>query len=185
MVIPILVRRHRYAETGPWAPFAEINWYPGIYDLLSYGSICVAIINLCPDFNNLKPIEVMARISNCTRLLWGYAYLPMPWSQWWLIYYLLVKGMMTSSNGNIFRVTDPLWGESTGHRWVLLTKASATELWCFLSSRHEQAVKQTIETPVIWDAYHDVTTTGPGCMWVALRLLLDLVLLIDSGLVCY
>ena len=25
--------------------------------------------------------------------------------------------MMTSSNGNIFRVTGPWWGESTGHRW--------------------------------------------------------------------
>ena len=27
--------------------------------------------------------------------------------------------MMTSSNGDIFRVTGPLWGESTGHRWFL------------------------------------------------------------------
>ena len=25
---------------------------------------------------------------------------------------------MTSSNGNIFRVTGPLWWESTGHRWI-------------------------------------------------------------------
>ena len=25
--------------------------------------------------------------------------------------------MMTSSNGNIFQVTGPLWWESTGHRW--------------------------------------------------------------------
>ena len=32
--------------------------------------------------------------------------------------------MMTSSNGNIFRFTDPLWGESTGQRWIPLTKAS-------------------------------------------------------------
>ena len=40
--------------------------------------------------------------------------------------------MMTSSNGNIFRVTGPLWGESTGHRWIPFTKASDTELWCFL-----------------------------------------------------
>ena len=39
--------------------------------------------------------------------------------------------MMTSSNGNIFRVSGPLWGESTEHRWVPLTKASGTELWCF------------------------------------------------------
>ena len=32
-----------------------------------------------------------------------------------LIHSLRVS-MMTSSNGNIFRVTGPLWGESTGHR---------------------------------------------------------------------
>ena len=36
----------------------------------------------------------------------------------------LPKGipMMTSSNGNIIRVTGPLRGESTGHRWFPLTK---------------------------------------------------------------
>ena len=39
--------------------------------------------------------------------------------------------MMTSSNGNIFRVTDPLWGKSTGYRWIPLTKASDAELWYF------------------------------------------------------
>ena len=42
--------------------------------------------------------------------------------------------MMMSSNGSIFRVTGPLWGESTGHQWIPLTKASDTELWCFLWS---------------------------------------------------
>ena len=35
--------------------------------------------------------------------------------------------MITSSNGNIFRVTDPLWGVSTGHRWIPPTKASDTD----------------------------------------------------------
>ena len=34
--------------------------------------------------------------------------------------------MMTSSNGNIFRVTGPLCGELTGHQWIPLTKASDT-----------------------------------------------------------
>ena len=43
--------------------------------------------------------------------------------------------MMTSSNGNIFRVTGPLWGEFTRHRWIPLTKASDAELWCFLWSK--------------------------------------------------
>ena len=32
--------------------------------------------------------------------------------------------MMTSSNGNIFRINDPLWGESTSHWWIPLTAAS-------------------------------------------------------------
>ena len=42
---------------------------------------------------------------------------------------------MVWSNGNIFRVTGPLWGEFTGHRWIPLTKASDAELWCFLWSK--------------------------------------------------
>ena len=34
----------------------------------------------------------------------------------------------------IFCVTGPLWGESTGHQWIPLTKVSDAELWCFLWS---------------------------------------------------
>ena len=49
---------------------------------------------------------------------------------------------MTSSNGNIFRVTGPFCGEFTGHRWIPLTKASDAELWCFLWSGLEQTVEQ-------------------------------------------
>ena len=39
---------------------------------------------------------------------------------------------MTSSIGNIFRVTGHLRGEFTGHRWIPRTKASDAELWCIL-----------------------------------------------------
>ena len=42
--------------------------------------------------------------------------------------------MVTSSNGNIFRVTGPLCGEFTGYRWIPLTKASDVALWCLLWS---------------------------------------------------
>ena len=42
--------------------------------------------------------------------------------------------MMASSTGNIFRVTGPLCGEFTGHRWIPLTYASDAELRCFLWS---------------------------------------------------
>ena len=44
----------------------------------------------------------------------------------------VMQNMMTSSNGNIFRVTGPLCGEFTGDRWIPRTKASDAELWCFL-----------------------------------------------------
>ena len=49
------------------------------------------------------------------------------WAQ--LLYY-----MMTSSNGNIFRVTGLLSEEFTGHRRIIITKASDAELLCFLWS---------------------------------------------------
>ena len=39
---------------------------------------------------------------------------------------------MTSSNGNIFRVTGHLCGEFTGPRWIPRTKAGDAELWFFL-----------------------------------------------------
>ena len=67
--------------------------------------------------------------------------------------------MMTSSDGNIFRVTGPLWWEFTGHRWIPLTKASDMELWYFLWSAPEQTVEQTMETPVIWDAISLIMTS--------------------------
>ena len=38
-----------------------------------------------------------------------------PWRFWLLMAF---HDMMTSSNGNIFSVTGPLWGEITGHRWI-------------------------------------------------------------------
>ena len=41
---------------------------------------------------------------------------------------------------------------STGHRWITSTKASDAKLWCFLWSAHEQTVKLTLETLVIWEA---------------------------------
>ena len=52
-----------------------------------------------------------------------------------------VLDMMMSSNGNIFRVIDPLCGEFTGHRWITPTKASVAEFWYFLLSATEQTVE--------------------------------------------
>ena len=44
---------------------------------------------------------------------------------------------MTSSNGNIFRVTGHLCGEFTAHRWIPRTTASDAMLWSFLWSTPE------------------------------------------------
>ena len=75
-----------------------------------------------------------------------------PNPSYWNSQFWYKRFMMTSSNGNFLRVTGPLWGESTGHRWIPFTKASDAVLWCFLWSVSEQTVEQTIETLVIWDA---------------------------------
>ena len=60
--------------------------------------------------------------------------------------------MMTSSNGNIFRVTGHLSGEFTVHRWIPHTKARDAELWCFIWSEPGRTVDQTMDMLVIWNA---------------------------------
>ena len=60
---------------------------------------------------------------------------------------------------NIFCVTGSLLGESTGDRWIPLTKASDAELWCLLWSVPEQTAEQTTETPVVRDAIALIMTS--------------------------
>ena len=67
--------------------------------------------------------------------------------------------MMTSSNGNIFRVTGHLCWEFTGPRWILRTKASDAEVWCSLWSTSESTVEQTIVRLVILDAIAPIVTS--------------------------
>ena len=59
------------------------------------------------------------------------------WATLWTFFDLHKQSMMTSSNGNIFRVTGHLCGEFTGPQWIPRTKASDAELWCFLWSAPE------------------------------------------------
>ena len=80
-------------------------------------------------------------------------------SQWsWRCRY-----MMTSSNGNIFRVTGLFCGEFNGDRWIPRTKASDAALWCFLwSAPDKRFSKQSrswwFETPSrsLWRHFNDV-----------------------------
>ena len=55
----------------------------------------------------------------------------------WLVRNVVTHNMMTSSNGNIFPITDHLCREFTGPRWIPCTEASDAELWCFLWSASE------------------------------------------------
>ena len=64
---------------------------------------------------------------------------------------------MTSSNGNIFRVTGHLCGEFTGPRWIPHTKASDAELWCFLLSTPNKRLSKQMQgwwfethSPPLW-----------------------------------
>ena len=66
--------------------------------------------------------------------------------------------IVTSSNGNTFRVTGPLPEESTGHRQIPLTRARDAELY-FLWSAPERMIEQTIDMPVIWDAIALILTS--------------------------
>ena len=63
-----------------------------------------------------------------------YVPLTLMWSSFCEAHFIM---MMTSSNGNIFRVTGHLCGEFTRHRWIPRTKASDAEIWCFLWSAPE------------------------------------------------
>ena len=78
---------------------------------------------------------------------------------------------MTSSNGNIFRVTGLLCGEFTGPRWILRTKASDAELWCFLWSAPE--INSWVNNPEAGDlrrhrAHCDVSVMSPD-VWMLYR----------------
>ena len=80
--------------------------------------------------------------------------------------------IMTSSNGNIFRVTGPLCGEFTGHRWIPSTKASDAEPWSrgldvsFDLRQNKRLNKQSwgwwFETPLhsLWRHRNEVSRAG-------------------------
>ena len=60
---------------------------------------------------------------------------------------------------NIFRVTGPLWGKSTGNRWIPLTKAGEAELWCLLWSAPEQRRRRWLRRH---RTHYDVTVMLPN-----------------------
>ena len=77
--------------------------------------------------------------------------------------------MMTSSNGNIFRVTGPLSGKFIGHRWFPLTKASDAELWFYylgLNNRlSKQFTRRWFDTPSC-SLWHHYNLTHISIVWL-------------------
>ena len=76
---------------------------------------------------------------------------------------------MTSSNGNILRVTGPLCGEFTGHRWIPRTKASDADLWCFFYLRMNKRLNKQS-----WDWWFETLShplwrhsNEPRLRWIA------------------
>ena len=61
------------------------------------------------------------------------------------------KNMMTSWHGNALHITGPLWGESTGHQWIPLTKGQQCGSLIF-HCHPVQAIEQTVELPMVSDA---------------------------------
>ena len=109
---PILVRRHLHIETAISAFHCEVKCIVRMYMLMLFLKHPVCIALTCMGSSNHNLIDPISSLTNC-------------------------YGMMTSSNGNIFRVTGHLCGEFTGPRWIPHTKTSDTELWCLLWSAPE------------------------------------------------
>ena len=69
---------------------------------------------------------------------------------------------MTSSNGNIFRVTGLLCGEFSGHRRILRTKTSDAVLWYFFDLRLYQQLNKNGDVGDLrrHRAHYDVIVMG-------------------------
>ena len=89
--------------------------------------------------------------------------------------------MMTSSNGNIFRVTGPLWGESTGPRWNLSQRPVTRSFDVFIHKRlSKHSRSRWFETPSrsLWchcnvhgyTAYRVATVPYASCLQVVGRM---------------
>ena len=75
--------------------------------------------------------------------------------------------MMTSSNGNIFRVTGHLCGEFTGLRWIPHTKASDAEPWIngWVNNREAGDLRRYrahYDVSVMWTNVHLSSETSSG-----------------------
>ena len=103
----------------------DLRRYRAHHDFIGNCNARLIIIYVCQCFCIQLGTNINSRNLDCFRQSWLLWYLP-PDADRGNIF------MMTSSNGNILRVTGHLCGEFTGPRWIPRTKASDAALWCFL-----------------------------------------------------
>ena len=130
-----------WVEARQWAPCWWGPLSPSLLDCQSYAKrntniICQAYMDI---MENRLAIHAL-----CTQLIYkeGPVWLSNLQDLHWFIRTQFTsiahaQLMITSSKGNVFRITGPLCGKFTGHRWIPLTKASDAELWNFLWSAPE------------------------------------------------
>ena len=103
------------------------------------------------------PFNTVRLETNCS--MYGRQLFPMHFLEWkcFVFCWSFIEIMMTSSNGNIFRVTSPLCGKFTGPQWIPHTKASDAELWCFLWSTPNKRLSKQMQgwwfethSPPLW-----------------------------------
>ena len=83
-----------------------------------------------------------------------------------LVMILFRENMMTSSNGNVFHVAGPLWGESTGHRCIPIKRASDAELFSLICAwTNGRANHRDAGDLRRHGAHYDVTIMVPLCIF--------------------
>ena len=91
------------------------------------------------------------------------------------LWYLTSTYMMTSQHGKAFWITGLLWGESTGHLWISLTKDQKYRRFKLYALKSAQTiVEQPVELPVIWHFCDITIRRDPNILWNTKR-----------GQVCY
>ena len=121
-------------------------------DCSNSSALAVELLQPCtkPSYHKYKIINRQRNIEKACLLLL---------SVLWLL--MTMHHMMTSLNENMCYWL--LWGETTDHQWIPLTKASDVELWCCLlicASKNSWANNQDAGDLGHHHTHYDVTMTG-------------------------
>ena len=108
------------SKSRHWHYFFQLRLFPDGYNLQVSLRREVVMTKLLAWQHNIHYIKLIrwfsfvVRVTMMTHLVMN----AFQFSSMIIISHHAVPNMMASSNGNIFRVTWPLCGELTGHRWV-------------------------------------------------------------------